>query len=266
MLRLRSSLRGQGKWVLLSSIALGLLIAPFAVAGDGDVMKVGAGNSAGVNETRIIGQNVSTYTTRQSNNKQGDGGAATYGCRSDLGNEPCLFVFALKTAHAFDFRSRGKVGGQILVAGDPNPRNNAPFTTNATGVATGLNADEVDGKSADTIQNDAVKAGKPRVAAVNADATLNSAASNGVASVVRPAGEGDGTYDVKFSATVANCAVSATITDYVNSGAAAAQIQPGASGAQPDTVRVRTRAGGGSDGTGPTNVADKPFNLVLNCP
>jgi hypothetical protein len=261
MQRLRSSVRGQGKWVLLSSIALGLLITPFAVAGDGDVMKVGAGNSSENAETRIIGQNVGTYATRQSNNKEGDGGSATYGCRSNIGAEPCIFVNALRTARAFDFRSHGNDGGQILVYGDKtNPRNNRPFTTNATGVATGLNADEVDGKSADTITSDAVKAGKPRTAVVNADATFVTAASSGVTSVVRPAGEGDGTYDVNFTAPVTNCSFTATITDYVNSGAAA--VQP----MDADTVRVRTRAGGGGDGTGPTNVLDKPFNLVVNCP
>jgi hypothetical protein len=247
--------------VLLSSIALGLLIAPIAVAGDGDVMKVGDGNSAENNETRIIGQNVGTYTTRQSNNKEGDGGAATYGCRANIGAEPCLFVNALRTTRAFDFRSRGNEGGRILVYGDKaNPRNNRPFTTNATGVATGLNADEVDGKSADTITADAVKASKPRTAVVKADATLDTAGSSGVASVTRPSGEGDGTYDVNFTAPVTNCSFTATITDYVNSGAAAVQAMDA------DTVRVRTRAGGGADGTGPTNVLDKPFNLVVNCP
>lgn len=260
MQRLRSPLGGQGKWALLCSVALALLIAPFAVAGDGDVMKVGDGNSAENAETRIIGQNVSTYTTRQSNNKEGDGGAATYGCRANLGAEPCIFVNALRTTRAFDFRSRGKEGGRILVNGDADPRNNVPFTTNATGVATGLNADEVDGQDASEIQAAAVQASKPRVAAVNADASLVTAASNGVASVTRPAGEGDGTYDVNFTAAVTNCAFQATITAYENSGAAAVQAMDA------DTVRVRTRNGGGNDGTGATAVADKPFNLTVTCP
>jgi hypothetical protein len=257
MQRFRSSLRGQGKWVLLSSIILGLLIAPFAVAGDGDVMRVGDGNSAGTQETRIIGQNVSTYATRQSNNKEGDGGSATYGCRSSLGNEPCIFVNALRTARAFDFRSHGNDGGQILVYGDKsNPRNNRPFTTNATGVASGLNADEVDNLDASEI----IAASKPRRAVVAANAVLNTAASSGVASVARPAGQGDGTYDVTFTDTVGTCAFTATITSYENSGAVAVELRPGLK-----TVRVRTRNGGGSDGTGATNVTDKPFNLVANC-
>lgn len=148
MKRLRSSLRGQGKWALFSGLGLALLVSPFAVAGDGDTMRVGSGNSADDSETRIIAQNVSTFATRQSNNKEGDGGSATYGCRSSFANEPCLDVFALRTARAFDFRSRGNEGGRIRVEGNANPDLNRPFTTNATGVATGLNADEVDGKSA----------------------------------------------------------------------------------------------------------------------
>jgi len=242
--------------VLLSSIALGLLIAPFAIAGDGDVMRVGDGNSAGTNETRIIGQNVSTYATRQSNNKEGDGGSATYGCRSNLGNEPCIFVNALRTALAVDFRSHGNLGGQILVYGDKaNPRNNKPITTNATGVATGFNADEVDDLDASEI----IAQAKPRRAVVSATAVLNTTASSGVASVARSSGLGDGTYDVNFTAPVTNCSFTATITEFENSGAAAVEA------IDADTVRVRTRNGGGSDGIGATNVADKPFNLVVNC-
>jgi len=146
--RLRLSFRGQGKWALLSAVILGALVSPFAIANDGDTMRVGAGNSAIEKETNISGQKVKTFATRQSNNLEGDGGSATYGCRSSFANEPCLDVFALRTARAFDFRSRGNEGGRIRVEGSPNPRLNRPFTTNATGVATGLNADEVDGKSA----------------------------------------------------------------------------------------------------------------------
>jgi hypothetical protein len=238
--RIRSALRGQGKWALLCSVALGLIISPFAIAGDGDVMRVGAGNSSQVNETRIIGQNVSTYATRQSNNKEGDGGSATYGCRSSIANEPCLFVRSLRTARAFEFRSRGNEGGRILVGDPTNPDNNRPFTTNATGVATGLNADEVDGRSADSLV--------ARFAAVNANGTL--AGGNGAASSSRLA---LGTYDVNFTAPVSGCAYTATITQYINSGAAAVQPQGG------NTIRVRTRDGASA-------IADRPFHLVVNCP
>lgn len=151
MKRLCLSLRGQGKWALLSAIALGLIASPLTLADDGDVMKVGAGNSADTKETNISGQKVKTFATRQSNNLEGDGGSATYGCRSSFANEPCLQAFALRTARAFEFRSRGNEGGLITVEGDKDPRKNRPFSTNATGVATGLNADEVDNLDASEI-------------------------------------------------------------------------------------------------------------------
>src|SRR3954470_16677246 len=92
-------------------------------------------------ETEIIA-NTSTYGTRQSNKRNGDGGGAIYGCRSNTGNEPCVKAKNLKTGRAFEFETAGKEGGRI-VTGDTT---GAPFTTNATGVATGLNADKVDGK------------------------------------------------------------------------------------------------------------------------
>lgn len=251
MQRLKRSLRGQGKWALLSSIALALIIAPFAVAGDGDVMRVGAGNSSNTAETRIIGQNVSTYATRQSNNKEGDGGSATYGCRSSIANEPCLFVFSLRTARAFEFRSRGNEGGRILVSGDKtNPRNNRPFTTNATGVATGLNADEVDGVSANQLQT------RSPIAAVSATGVLDATRSRGVASVTKGTA---GNYVVNFSSSVAACAYTATETTITDAGAVGVEF------VDADTLNVRTRKGGGADGTGPSDPTDRPFHLVVTC-
>jgi hypothetical protein len=95
-------------------------------------------------ETEIIAD-TATYGTRQSNKKDGDGGGAIYGCRSNPGNEPCIRANNLKGGRAFEFVTVGKEAGRIEVGGD---HTGAPFTTNATGVATGLNADQVDGKSA----------------------------------------------------------------------------------------------------------------------
>src|SRR3954452_2141804 len=101
-------------------------------------------NLAVTHETEIIA-NSSTYGTRQSNKKDGDGGGAIYGCRSNPGNEPCIRANNLKGGRAFEFVTIGKEGGRIEVGGD---HTGAPFTTNATGVATGLNADKGDGKEA----------------------------------------------------------------------------------------------------------------------
>jgi hypothetical protein len=226
--------------VLLSSIALGLLSAPFAVAGDGDVMKVGAGNSAENNETRIIGQNVGTYTTRQSNNKEGDGGAAIYGCRSSLAAEPCLEVDSLRGARAFSFKSKGFEGGRITVLGDVNPRNNRPFTTNATGVATGLNADEVDGKSADDL--------RAKFALVNGDGTLSN--GNGVAKVARLS---EGRFQVDFEGTVDGCGYTTAI------GSADISGTTGVERLDSDSLIVSTRSLPSGD------PGDRPFNVTVNC-
>jgi len=94
-------------------------------------------------ETQIIADNT-TYGTRQSNLRSGDGGGAIYGCRSAPGHEPCIRSNNLTTGRAFEFATRGNEGGRI----ETGNATGAPFTTNATGVATGLNADRVDGKEA----------------------------------------------------------------------------------------------------------------------
>ncbi len=242
--KVRSITKGQGKWALLSAVALGLVVSPFAVADNGDTMRVGARSAASDRETRIIGTNVATYATRQSNDKEGDGGSAAYGCRSVVAAEPCLFVFAVRTARAFDFRSRGNEGGRILVYGDTtNPRNNRPFTTNATGVATGLNADEVDGQSADAFQ------AKTLIAAVSSAGAVDAARTRGVASAAR-ANVGD--YTVNFAGDVSKCAYTATITQIANAGAVS--VLP----VDADTLNVRTLDAGGAQ-------ADRPFHLVVNC-
>src|SRR3954463_2611174 len=94
-------------------------------------------------ETQIIADNA-TYGTRQSNLRNGDGGGAIYGCRSATGKEPCVRANNLNTGRAFEFATDGNEGGRITT----KDATGAPFTTNATGVATGLNADKVDGKDA----------------------------------------------------------------------------------------------------------------------
>src|SRR3954447_26026567 len=94
-------------------------------------------------ETQIIADN-GTYGTRQSNLRNGDGGGAIYGCRSATGKEPCIRSNHLNTRRAFEFATAGKKAGRIAT----KDATGAPFTTNATGVATGLNADRVYGKEA----------------------------------------------------------------------------------------------------------------------
>jgi hypothetical protein len=94
-------------------------------------------------ETQII-SDASTYGTRQSNIRNGDGGGAIYGCRSATGHEPCIRSNNLNTGRAFEFATDGNEAGRITT----KDATGAPFTTNATGVATGLNADRVDSHDA----------------------------------------------------------------------------------------------------------------------
>src|SRR5215212_5773436 len=138
------------RYVLLTALVLVIGVPAVASAfGEGSFLRLGKRNPANASgaaastETQVIADNT-TYGTRQSNKRDGDGGGAIYGCRSSTGNEPCLRASNLKGGRAFEFATVGKETGRIEV-GDTT---GAPFTTNATGVATGLNADKVDGKEA----------------------------------------------------------------------------------------------------------------------
>jgi hypothetical protein len=154
----------QGRYVLGSAIVLALLVSPFAVATTGDVLREGKRNpSSGSShrETEIIASN-STYGTRQSNIRNGNGGGAVYGCRSKTGREPCIRANNLNTGRAFEFETNGTEGGRIE-ADTPGAR---PFTTNATGVATGLSSDKVDGLDAGRVDFRAA-AGTPSTDVLN---------------------------------------------------------------------------------------------------
>jgi hypothetical protein len=146
-------------------IATGLLtigIAPFGVAATGDVLREGQRNGTATNETQIIGNLQSGtgatggYVTRQSNLST-TGGGAIYGCRSTAGGStatparnPCIRANNLSTGFAFEFNVRGGTAAGLITVGAGGDTKR-PFTTNATGVATGLNADRVDGQSASDI-------------------------------------------------------------------------------------------------------------------
>ncbi|HVL95979.1 MAG TPA: hypothetical protein VM266_08970 [Solirubrobacteraceae bacterium] len=189
-----------GRYVML--IAAALLVGVPAVAGafgEGRDLKLGKRNpspntSLALNsETEIIA-NSSTYGTRQSNKRDGDGGGAIYGCRSAAGNEPCVRAINLRDGRAFEFQTAGKEGGRIQV-GDAA---GAPFTTNATGVATGLNADRVDGKDAGEL----AAAADLAFAAVDATGRLTGDRGAAEAKLVDAA---NGTYSVTFERDVKAC-------------------------------------------------------------
>jgi hypothetical protein len=261
-------IRSKGTLVLGSAIIIGLLASSFAVAsGEGGNLLLGKRNpgsnasAALTSETSIIANN-STYGTRQSN-KSSKGGGAIYGCRSALGgsstgNAPCIRASNLSNGRAFEFSANGGTEVGSITSQNANA---APFTTNAHGVATGLNADQVDGKNATDLaadaHTDAVASaqGLTSIAAVAADGTLGT--KRGATASARTA---EGTYSVVFANDISACAIQATETQFENAGAVGVQL-----GDDKKTVTVRTRAGGGADGTEATTIADRPFSLTVSC-
>ena len=84
--------------------------------------------------------------------------------------------------------------------------------------------------------------------------TAPSAATAARASAART---GAGTYTVVFADDISACALSATETQFEDAGAVGVQL-----GDDNKTVTVRTRSGGGADGTAATAPTDRPFHLV----
>ena len=224
--------RRTARYVLVT--ALVLVIGVPAVAsgfGEGSFLRLGKRNPANASgagastETQVIADNT-TYGTRQSNKHDGDGGGAIYGCRSATGTEPCLRASNLKGGRAFEFATVGKEAGRITV----KDTTGAPFTTNATGVATGLNADNVDGKGA----SDFAAAGDLAWAAVSAaDGKLT---ANRGATDAKIADAANGTYAVTFTREVKACSFTVTAAGTTANAAVAFAATP--STTDPKTVLV----------------------------
>jgi hypothetical protein len=189
------------RYILVGALALAIGIPSVAIGfGEGRTLLLGKRNpspnaSRALNsETEIIASN-GTYGTRQSNKRDGDGGGAIYGCRSNPGAEPCVRANNLKGGRAFEFETVGKEGGRIEV-GDTT---GAPFTTNATGTATGLNADKVDGKEA----ADFAATGDLLTAVVAANGTLERGRGATAAALTNAPSE---RFRVTFNRDVSTCA------------------------------------------------------------
>ena len=150
--------------VLMASVVLALGISSFAVAQQsaptaesartGDALREGVRNGTTTRETEIIGNiragsgTTGGYVTRQSN-KSATGGGAIYGCRatSAANSLPCVRANNLSTGKAFEFNAVSAPSAGTITVGTGGD-SKKPFTTNATGVADGLNADRVDGQNA----------------------------------------------------------------------------------------------------------------------
>src|SRR3954471_2803064 len=208
------SFRFSARAAIVCSIILAIGIPSIAMGfGEGRSLLLGKRNpssNGGLalnSETEIIAD-TTTYGTRQSNKRDGDGGGAIYGCRSNPGHEPCIRANNLKGGRAFEFVTVGKEAGRIEVGGD---HTGAPFTTNATGVATGLNADQVDGKSA----TDFAPATALSFAIVSDSGTGTPTATGPAAPTVTYATTGttnDAVYTIDFKRDVSKCSYTASLT------------------------------------------------------
>jgi len=74
----------------------------------------------------------------------GSGGSEQLLCGTPAGGDACVEANNSSTGFAFSFSSAGATGGTILLKNTAG----APFTTNAHGVASGLNANYLEGKQA----------------------------------------------------------------------------------------------------------------------
>jgi hypothetical protein len=200
--------RNRLRYLLAFAVVVAIGV-PSVALGTGEGRKLDGGtrnptlspNQAYTQETEIIAD-TATYGTRQSNKRVGDGGGAIYGCRSAAGTEPCVRANNLNTGRAFEFVSSGKEGGHIALA---NPAG-APLTTNAKGVATGFNADQVDGKEA----TDFAAAGDIKAAAVSETGALTGKRGGVTGAAIADATAR--TFSVTFDADVSKCFFTVTPT------------------------------------------------------
>jgi hypothetical protein len=251
------SFRFSGRAAVVCALILAIGIPATAAGfGEGRNLLLGKRNpsnnpSLGLSsETEIIANN-STYGTRQSNKKDGDGGGAIYGCRSSVGNEPCIRSSNLKGGRAFEFNTVGNEAGRITTANAAG----APFTTNATGVATGLNADRVDGKeAADFASATDVKMlsdGLLMGIVTDAGGTATPAVTGrGATKVAKGTSGADTTYTVTFGRDVSKCSYTASPTGGNTTTA------PGVAATAGDVNSVTVNVG---------PAAAQPFHLQVIC-
>lgn len=212
------------KHIALGAAALAVAVPAGALAaGEGKQLIAGKRNprsSTYTSETEIIANN-SSYGTRQSNVNDGAGGGAIYGCRSAAGKQPCIRANNLKGGRAFEFvTTGGKEAGRIEV-GSPD---GAPLTTNAKGVATGFNADQVDGREGSDL-------GVLRFANVSAAGQLGNQRGATAAALSSPS---TNTYTVTFNGDVSKCSHTASLVG-TTAGNQSVAVAPGT---DPKTVMV----------------------------
>jgi hypothetical protein len=255
--RFRVGNGGRVRTVLGTAVVLTLVISPFAVAQSTGLIggKRNPRSGAFSTETQVIANN-DNWGMRYSNRAVGGGGGLLFGCRSKPGgtpqkNYPCARSRNVADGLAFEFLTAGSLVGTINAGNGGD--NTKPFTTNATGVATGLNAERVGSKTPAQLTSDAVSAVQQSQSFARVSVAGGSIAARGVSAVTHPS---TGVYTVTFEKAVNACALnatqSATGTDV---GTIGTQV-----GADNRTVTVTTL------GLLPTpELADRAFDISAVC-
>ncbi|MGH8571377.1 MAG: hypothetical protein ACREX8_02225 [Gammaproteobacteria bacterium] len=252
----RDSQGGNVKWGLATVVALALVISPFAVAQTSGLIGGKRNPSAGAfsRETQVIASN-SNWGMRYSNRAEAGGGGLLFGCRSKpggtpRGNYPCARSRNVADGLAFEFLTGGSLVGTITAGrgGDATK----PFITNATGVATGLNAERVGSQTPAQLTGAAVSAVQGTLGFARVSAAGTRIAARGVSGVTHPS---TGTYNVTFQNPVNACALTAT------QSATGTEVGPVGTQVGPDnrTVTVTTLS------LLPPAVADRAFNISAVC-
>lgn len=166
----RLTLGSPGRAVAFAGAVIAIAVAPVALASgwgghsaraSRSSLRGGIHNPPHSSFSRTTGlfANTKGWVTRMKN--LGSGGAATLLCGAPSGGSACLEANNSSAGFAFQFMSAGSTGGTILLKNTAG----APFTTNAHGVATGLNANYLQGKQASEFQ----LASKPAAKAEDAE-------------------------------------------------------------------------------------------------
>jgi hypothetical protein len=252
MVRRLRLFRGDVKWVLAAVVALVLVISPFAIAQQAGLIggKRNPRSGAFRAETQVIA-NTSQFGMRYSNRARGTGGGALLGCRSAPGGSParqfpCMRASNVGSGLAFEIATRGSIGGTISARGGDNAK---PFTTNATGVATGLNAERVGSMTPAQLTSAAVAAVQATLSLARVSAGGAVISARGVSGLTHPA---IGTYNVVFQNPVNGCALTAT-QQGTDVGAVGTLLA-----GDNRTVTVTTRTPGGA-------LADNAFDISAVC-
>lgn len=231
--------------VLLAAVLMAMLITPFAVAQSGD-------DSSGAR----IERSDTRYAFLARNTLDGDGGAGALACQSDANppgqtnREPCLNMVNKGTGYAAAFRTRGLTGFRLQTSGAGEA---TPFLLdkNATGKVEFLNADQLDGLSADQI--------RPRFARVTFTAPDQVASAenqrNGVTAVSRT---GEGRYVVTFDRDITTCALHVTPSDTSATRTTAVTPLEGNNSAADVAIRK-------ADASGEGDPVDSSFYISANC-